>query len=112
MTPTEIYQWLVLTLAGAIACYRLWRAVAVDEICDPGRHWLTTRKGPAWGWTYRLITCAWCLGFWLCVGLQSVVAWLLHWPWWSALGGALVSSALLGLFALLVEGLERLRDGR
>ena len=73
----------------ALAAYRVWRIIAVDQITEPIRIRTIFRSGPVWSWLEDLVTCPWCLGWWLsgvaavvyvaALGLSGWWVWLL-WP--------------------------------
>lgn len=57
--------WLVC----ALAAFRLTRLVAVDELTHRPRQWLAGKSTTAGYW----ITCPWCVGFWICLGLTGAI---------------------------------------
>lgn len=75
-TPWEL-------VLGALAVYRVWRLLAVDEIIDRPRLWLLNAAGWKEGQDappgYRtkwadFLLCPWCAGFW--VALAGWLVWL------------------------------------
>jgi hypothetical protein len=65
----------VTPLAFVIICLaaaRLTRLVTEDIITEPLREWASIK--PAW--VYDLITCPWCIGFWISLGCVAV--------WWTS----------------------------
>lgn len=70
-------------IVTALAAYRLVRAWFWEEIGEKPRQaaeeWLSQPvvvEGEVWveetyvkGWLYKLITCPYCLGFWICLGV-------------------------------------------
>jgi len=80
----SIPTFLALLVVG-LAGYRLTRVVTSDSISDPFRAWLWDRaythagmtydfqhdtqapavRSKAWRWVYDLLSCPYCLGFWL-----------------------------------------------
>lgn len=71
----ELVEWTMAVLAIpflALAVYRVWRIVAVDQITEPIRARIIFRDHPAWDWFVDLVTCPWCLGWWLS-GVASLV---------------------------------------
>lgn len=83
-----------------LAAYRIWRLLAEDSILDRPRRRLL-RLGKDWksdgdpvpsgyreGWAIFL-TCPWCLGFWLSIGIY------LLWVWFP--GEVLIASTVLAV---------------
>ncbi|HEX5029825.1 MAG TPA: DUF1360 domain-containing protein [Candidatus Eisenbacteria bacterium] len=78
----EVPDWWSFVLL-ALASYRLWRLVGVDSITEPFRDWVTRvdeyHSGRPQNYREKLdelITCPWCLGFWVSIG------WWLFWVVW------------------------------
>ena len=74
---------LVVGVILALASYRITRLVIEDEIADRPRNWLFKKIKPG-SFFDTLLTCYWCLGFWvsvLVVGLYwafpDVTPWIL-----------------------------------
>lgn len=75
-------EWWGFVLLG-LGVYRLWRLIGVDTITQPFRDWVTRvseYKGEHDMGGYRekldeLITCPWCLGFWITLAVWGL--WLL-----------------------------------
>ena len=72
--------WLALVLC-ALASHRLTRLVVADSIADRPRTWLTVHL-PAL--LAKVISCAWCVGFWIAGGFVAgaVLSGLLPRSWW------------------------------
>ena len=64
MTPLA---FVIVSLAAA----RLTRLVTEDTILEPLREWATIHE-----LVYELVTCPWCIGFWISLGTVAV--------WWLA----------------------------
>jgi Protein of unknown function (DUF1360) len=69
-------SFLVLVVL-VLATYRLARAVAQDDITEGARQWVLNHQ---WTWTYRLISCTHCCGFWLAFAVTGVWYWATDWP--------------------------------
>lgn len=90
---TELIEWTIAVLSIpflALAVYRLWRIIAVDQITEPIRARFIWRDGAVWQWIADLIGCAFCLGWWLS-GVASVayvgalgLSWWWVWLLWPA----------------------------
>ena len=67
----------------ALAVYRVWRIIAVDQITEPIRNLFIWNNTPLWNWITDLVTCPWCLGWWLsgAASVAYVAALGLSW-WW------------------------------
>lgn len=91
-----IFTWL-LCLGATL---RLWRVYEVDQIGEPLRK--LADKAPD-GWAATLVSCVFCLGYWL--SLCVVISGLLwgEMLWWMALSGSLSISWLLGQIHPRVE---------
>ena len=64
---------MIAVLLG-LAVYRVWRIIALDSITEPLRAPLIARTDQrVWGWVWDLLSCPWCIGFWL----NGVGAWVL-----------------------------------
>lgn len=92
-----------MTLLIGLAGYRLWRLIAMDVILEQPRDWLYDRaEGSRAGeWFVEMISCVWCLGWWL-TGLLAATAALVQ--NWSTLEFVLVwpaASAVAGLVRVL-----------
>lgn len=92
---------LVGVVVAALAGFRLARAVALDTISRTPREWIWRRAflvtgwaGPdeaawtptvlsrPWAWVYGLVSCPFCVGFWLTLGLYGLwteASWA-RWP--------------------------------
>ena len=100
MTP---FEWLLAAAATA----RLTRLVTLDDVppLPAARRWLAQRldvaaaydRGdpPSSWWT--LVTCAWCISFW--IGAAVVAVGYATGPngWWSAICGTLAVSLVAGV---------------
>ena len=94
-------------LLDALAVFRLWRLVALDEITEgPRSRWETWAhehfdpkpepgRAPQTAKIITLVGCPWCLGFWLCIA--AVACKRLTPRVWSVVRVVLASSALVGL---------------
>lgn len=108
MTPDVPGPYALVLLA--VASYRLWRLLAEDDIVDRPRRWLLGlgdwKVGQPAPESYRekladLLTCPWCLGFWIAVGWWG--AWLLEPEWavfaavpWALSAGVAACNAVIG----------------
>ncbi len=81
--------WLVL---DALAVYRLTRLTQRDTITAGPRSWMHKRyKG---GWLLELVTCPWCMSFWIGLGVALATYFApFAWSWPAA---ALALSAVAG----------------
>lgn len=89
--------WSFLILA--LAVFRVYRLIAEDDILDRPRDWALDRlEEERLEKLDQLITCPWCLGFWL-----SVLAWLawLVSPGWAV--GLALPWALSAAVALVAK---------
>jgi len=92
MDPSLLDIALVLGLAA-----RLTRLAVVDDIAEPARVALVkVMPTRIVGWVYALLTCPFCIGFWLSVAV--VLSWL---AWgstvlWQAVAAAFTVSYLVG----------------
>lgn len=93
MTVEAFLALLVVGLAG----YRLTRVVTSDTISDPFRAWVYAHAYAAsgydsrtdseqarvrhrgWHWFYMLVSCPFCLGFWVTLGVWSAWKWGPDW---------------------------------
>lgn len=100
----KIPNWLPFFFI-ALASYRIWRVVAVDDIFERPRLWLV---GLPRGWesgdeipkTYRLglakfISCPWCLGLWVTLVIWGF--WLWQPTWTTGICAFLAATAVVGL---------------
>jgi len=60
-----VYNYLVFLLIFGIAAYRLTRVFLYDHMFDRARSWVWKRRPPENGGIGYLLTCAWCMGFWV-----------------------------------------------
>jgi len=58
----EVLRFIVF----ALAVYRTCRLIIEDEILDGPREWLFTKIKPG-GKIHYLLTCYWCLSFWVAI---------------------------------------------
>ncbi len=101
--PNVFPAWWAAVIM-ALAVFRVYRLIAEDDIFDRPRDWLLDRfKEERLGKLDVLITCPWCLGWWL--GLLTWVAWLAT-PSWTV--GLCFPWALSALVALAAKVDERL----
>ncbi len=92
-----IPDWYILLLLS-LAAYRMWKLLAEDTILAPVRARITMSE-----WERELLECPWCLGAWISLGW--VVAWWVF-PYQSTvIAVPFVVSALVGLYAQVVEAL-------
>lgn len=57
---------LVILLISALAGARIWRLLAVDDIAMPFRNlYYRIFTGRAYDWADGLLTCPFCMGFWV-----------------------------------------------
>jgi hypothetical protein len=54
--------WVSLLIG--LASYRIWRLIAIDTITAPLR-----RPIKPGSWVDQLVSCAWCLGFWITIAI-------------------------------------------
>ena len=77
----------------ALAAFRVTRLVTTDELLHRPRQWVAARSTTLGYW----ITCPWCVGFWLCLGLLAAVRW---WPTPTAYACVVLSwSAVVGVMS-------------
>lgn len=92
-------SWFTLALCLG-ASLRLWRVYEIDVIGEPLRK---LADGAPEGWAATLVSCVFCLGFWLSVALvASGYFWGEQW-WWVILCASLSVSWLLGQIHPRVE---------
>lgn len=90
----------------SLATYRVWRIFAVDSITEPLRARFLFREGRVWEWVADLVTCPWCLGWWLS---GAAVAAYVGWSgasWWLFPVGWCAVSAGVGITHHLVDNLS------
>lgn len=78
MSNTDPLTLIVWTVLIALAAFRLWRLAAVDSITEPFHGRLRASTHPVAQWFDSLVSCPWCLGFWLATALTWGVWWLAH----------------------------------
>lgn len=78
MTTTDPLTLIVWTALIGLAAFRLWRLAAVDSITEPFHGRLRASTHPVAQWFDSLVSCPWCLGFWLATALTWGVWWLAH----------------------------------
>ena len=86
---TALIEWAIAVLSIpflSLAVYRVWRIIAVDQLTEPIRIRTIFRSGPVWSWLEDLVTCEWCLGWWLSgvAAVAYIAALGLSW-WWVVL---------------------------
>ena len=88
---------VVLTI-GFVA--RLTRLLTADQISYPIRQRIVVRLGPDHPVSY-LVTCAWCVGLWVSIGVGIAAYWWAGERWWLIAGligtGAYVTGVLADL---------------
>ena len=97
-SPATIISWWEFAIL-ALAVFRVYRLIAEDDVADRPREWLLDKlEEERLEKLDKLITCPWCLGFWL-----SVIAWLfwLITPDWAV--GLAVPWALSAAVALIAK---------
>ena len=106
--------WLLVVYA--LCVYRLTRLVTTDFIFDPFRDWVRARafetmvrsnlagdvvdskvqpRSRLWVWLFNLITCDWCISFWLAAG--CVLGWHFAASWFNYVALVFALSAFAGL---------------
>lgn len=96
------------TLLNGLAAFRLWRLAAVDSITEPFHGRLRASTHPVAQWFDTLVSCPWCLGFWIATGLTWGVWWLTGaYGVVDALIMMWAASAVTGLIASADERLHR-----
>jgi hypothetical protein len=91
---------ILYAVVTGLASYRVWRLVGHDEITEPWL-WGPLRRNPhpVSQFLDTLITCAWCLGFWI-NGAITTALWLwtpLFTHWWEAAILTFAGSAVTGI---------------
>lgn len=95
--PNVIPDWLPLVVL-TLAVFRVYRLIADDDIADRPREWVLDKLDDArLEKLDKLITCPWCLGFWLSV--LAWVAWLISPGWTVGLALPWALSAAVALVA-------------
>lgn len=98
---------LIALVPLTLATWRLWRIIAVDSITEPLRARFLFRDGRGWEWFADLVTCPWCLGWWLSGG--AVFGWLLvsdGWSWSGFVVAWCAVSAGVGITETIVDRLS------
>lgn len=98
---------LITVVLLSLAVWRLWRAIAVDDITEPIRARFMWRGGRRWGRLMDGLMCAWCLGFWL--SGSAVATWMLvagEWSLWWFVVCWFAVSALVGILNITVDRLS------
>lgn len=96
------------TLLIGLAAFRLWRLAAIDSITEPIHGRLRASRHPVMQWFDTLVSCPWCLGFWIATGLTWGVWWLTDaYSTVDALIMMWAASAVTGLVASVDERLHR-----
>ena len=97
---------LVNALVVALCTYRLVVLVGQDTITHRLRLWVrgndpTTRMGQWRVKIHSFLTCPWCLGFYVAIGVVA----LTHWQWSTVRWGCyvLAISAIVGILEKVVE---------
>jgi hypothetical protein len=93
---------LVNALIVSLCAYRLVMFVGKDDITRPLRLWMlgsdpTTRMGRLRVKIHSFLTCPWCLGFWMAIGIVLLV----HSEWNTVRWGCyvLAISAVVGILS-------------
>lgn len=83
--------YLFIALLTLLATCRITRLITEDTLTKPIRDHVAARATPrpgrrvprAWRWADKLLTCAWCSGFWVSVATVGgyFACWLGEWPW-------------------------------
>ena len=102
---------LIAAALIGVASFRLWRIIAKDQIAEPVRVWLLRREGRVWTWIQDLVTCPWCLGWWI-AGTLAILMSIERWEPIETVIVWCVASAVTGLLGevdqLLANKLEHL----
>lgn len=91
---SNVPGWWPMVLL-VLAAFRVTRLIGWDDITEPWRQRLV-KKHPK-GWRPKLITCPWCIGWW--VGLAWWAAWLIENKWTLVAATPWAISAGVGLIA-------------
>jgi hypothetical protein len=91
------YYYLVFLVFFGLAAYRLTRLFLYDHLFDSFRAWVWKRRPPENGGVGYLLTCPWCLGFW--VSSLLVFAYIIVPVPTSVLALILTMNALVGMLA-------------
>jgi hypothetical protein len=75
---TDPLTLIVSTVLIALASARLWRLAALDSITEPIHGRLRASTHPVVQWIDTLVSCPWCLGFWINTALVWGIWWLAH----------------------------------
>lgn len=86
---TELLLWVLI---AGLAAFRIARAIATDTISLPFRRWLFDKayagvppdqietapasafqSAPVVRWLYKLLSCPYCIGFWVSLAIWAVV---------------------------------------
>jgi len=92
-----VYSYLAFLLVFGIAAYRLTRVVLYDHVLDSARAWVWKRFPPENGGIGYLLTCPWCMGFW--VSSLLVIAYIIVPVPTALFAFILVMNALVGWIA-------------
>lgn len=82
---------LVLVVA-ALAVHRLTVLITWDSITDPLREYVVDID-----WLYTLVSCVWCAGFWISLGMTAFLAPVLGLSWLLVLLLPFAFSSITGL---------------
>jgi hypothetical protein len=95
--PDQVPDWWSFAIM-ALAVFRVYRLIAEDDILDRPRDWLLDKlEEERLEKLDKLITCPWCLGWWLSVALW--LFWLAAPAWAVGLSLPWALSAAVGLIA-------------
>lgn len=93
---------LVASVLVALAAYRVWRLIGIDQITETLRAPLVESDSRLATFMLDLIGCAWCLGWWICL---VIVALIQQWQGWGfeALLVWAASSTIVGFLGKLEQ---------
>jgi len=101
------YAYLVISVfslvLAAMASMRLTRLATTDSITEQARVWIVAKANK--DWVETLLTCPWCIGFWIS-GIVTSVTWFWHNQFWLLGLTILTVSQLVGLFSRLDKGYD------
>lgn len=90
-----------------LAVYRVWRIAALDTITEPFHGRLAMTESRVGQWLYSLVSCAWCLPFWLALAATVSLAVFYGWDVPTMIFTWLASCTITGMVHELLEA----RDG-
>lgn len=89
------------TILSIVAIYRITALIIDDRVFDRPRDWIHRNLTGKWIDVPYLITCYWCLSFWVglvCLPLMLFLPWL-----WFPLSFVLTASAVSGILGSVVQ---------